>query len=239
MPTGLAVPADRLAGRLTSPCRQSSYRASRRVYRPPCCFILVSSAIGVLLRDEFQLMALDVETGRPVDGAGEWGLIFSDASLQPRFSPRRTPPLGVPQFELSAGHGLLLARMGCVASMIPEDSSTEHAPSHIIGWDTTNWKTVLRIEAPDGWVFEGKPVTDGIRIYSCMRQRIGQCPLYLAAFDRNTGVPLWQEFVAASETPGHGMIDEIHHASVDWHEGLLICCTQSGVIAAYTWDGLS
>jgi len=193
----------------------------------------------LLYNNRLAVYAVDARTGKPAWGT-ESGAIYRDqldGSLHSIHNPPGT--LGVPRFTMTVFDGKLLSRMGNTLTGKPRQSSTLDRSSYLVCLDLEaegrlNWK----IDAEDGWAFEGSPVSDGANIYVGMRRSDIRPQAFVACFDLQTGKPRWRRFICGADTPASGMLSVGTHNLLTLVGGSLYYNTNLGAVAAIsTNDG--
>jgi len=214
---------------------------SRRVAedpRTPLSYHPLLAGNLVLINNQVEILAVDVETGGPV-----WNRrraeIFRD-QFDEQVHALYNPPdnLGVPRFTMTAHDGKLYARMGAAVTSSPPRTAMAGGTGYLVCLDLrAQGRLVWKIMPPEpGWAFEGSPVTDGTNLYVALRCSDIQPQAHVGCYDATTGRPRWRQFVCAAETPARGMLHETTHNLLTLQRDTLYYNTNLGAVAALAAD---
>jgi len=188
----------------------------------------------VLVNNQVEILAIDLDTGKPAWGEGG-PLVYRDPfdeAVHALYNPPAS--LGVPRFTMTAFQGKLYARMGSAITGRPRDPELSAGAGYLVCLDLeAEGRTAWRITPPENDLsFEGSPVADGANVYVAMRRSDIQPQAHVACFDATDGRLRWRRFVAAAETPARGMLHENTHNLLTLHGDTIYVNTNLGAVAA-------
>jgi outer membrane protein assembly factor BamB len=193
-----------------APAADMSY-GTRRIgedLRSPLSYFPLVVGNLLLLNTQTEILALDVQTGKPV-----WGpdpVIFRDETLGiDRGSIRNA--LGTPRFTMTAFGSRLYVRLGNPVTSSQSEQPLPMDKGCLACIDLVRQGSLVwRIEPPDDkWAFEGSPLCDGDNVYVGMRRSDVRPQAHVACFDADNGKLKWRRMVSSAETPGQGQSNEI------------------------------
>jgi outer membrane protein assembly factor BamB len=191
----------------------------------------------LLVNTSEEILALDLETGRP---AWQQAAIFQD-TLPP--STRRTfrsGGPGVPRYSMTAHQHRLYARMGPPLTMSLDQPAGNERRGFLVCLDLKAQGRLLWKIYPEHekLAFEGSPVADGANIYVALRRSDVRPKALVACYDAQTGRRRWIREVCAAETVGRGQFEETTFNLLTLKEGALFLNTNLGAVARLsTRDG--
>ena len=229
VPLRPTVPAGNSVWGSTTPARRVAEDA-----RSPLSYHPVLVGDLVLVNNEVEILAVDLDTGKPAWGSGG-PQVYRDGFGEEVLALYNPPDsLGVPRFTMTVFEGKLYARMGSAITSRPPDPQVARGSGYLVCLDLEAegrmaWKTE---PAEKDFSFEGSPVTDGANVYVAMRQSDIQPQAHVACLDARTGRLRWRRFVCAAETPARGMLDESTHNLLTLHGDMIYVNTNLGAVAA-------
>jgi len=236
----LAGVAWRLRLRPTVPVDDSiwaSAHPTRRVAedaRSPLSYHPVLYGDLVLMNNQVEILAIDLETGEPAWGEGGPEVYRDefDAEVHALYNPSAN--LGVPRFTMTAFDGKLYARMGAAVTSRPREPELVYGEGYLVCLDLeAEGRMTWKILPPEkDFSFEGSPVSDGTNVYVAMRRSDIQPQAHVACFEVSSGRLRWQRFVCAAETPARGMLHESTHNLLTLDRETIYVNTNLGAVAA-------
>ncbi len=215
----------------------------------------------VLMCDDENIFAFDLETGRP-----KWPLDPNDPDTLtqariyppggPILQPGPTPEVvGVPRFTLTVAEDRIYAKMGTPITS-QKSNSVQDFDNRIVCLDLQKLDgpnaqdpLVWLIKSSDvpntddddtagRWLFEGSPMIENGRIFVVMRRSRPQTELRVVCFDAETATLLWSHTIGASIFNLNERRNYASHNLLTVAENTVFCSTEMGAIAALnTTDG--
>lgn len=206
--------------------------------RSPLSYHPVLSGGSVLVNNQVEILAVDLQTGKPAWGGVRPEVYRDQFNEEVRAFYNPPENLGVPRFTMTAHDGKLYARMGSPVTSRPQDAELGRGVGYLLCLDLKSQGRLLWKISPQekGFSFEGSPVTDGTNLYVAMRRSDIQPHMYVACFAADSGRFKWRQFVCAAETPARGMLHESTHNLLTLHRSTLYLNTDLGAVAALSAD---
>ena len=206
---------------------------------PLASFPVVAGGRVFVNRQNREILALDLQTGRPAWGQPSAVIFRDEIPGEAADTPYLIEGLGVRRFSLTVSGDRLYAKMGSTVTSRPREGPNAAGDGYLVCLDlAAQGRLVWKTSPQPGWAFEGAPVADAANVYVAMRRSEVQPQAYVACFDAESGQLRWRQFVCGADTPSRGSIPEITYNLVTLHRDTLYLNTNLGGVAALnTRDG--
>ena len=201
----------------------------------PLAFYPVISGRRVFAADQGEIFGFLAESGRPAWGDSGASIYREPADLSSP-GPALGETLGVPRFTLTIADGRLYARIGSPVTSSPQPGVSQSAGSIVCLDLRAEGKLLWRINAEEGWAFDGAPVAAGAKLLVAMRRGDIHPQLHVACFETTTGRMRWRRFVCAAETPARGTLAECTHTLLTLTGGAIYVNTNLGAVASLAME---